>query len=103
MGMFDSFYDAEDREWQTKAFDCLCDRYNVGDRIPAPNEGHRDAYQVSIFGPCGSTPSDAYDSFATIVDEKLVEVPARRDESLWLLDYCGGWIDTPKGDDHGRV
>lgn len=37
MGMFDSMYDDEDNEWQTKAFECGLDRFREGDPVPHPN------------------------------------------------------------------
>lgn len=89
MGMFDSLIDRHGDEWQTKAFDCLLRRFSIGDAIgerpPVP------AYQVAVLGD--PTPSQFVDSFATIRDGVLVDVPADRDPSLPLMNYSGHWVD----------
>lgn len=90
MGMFDSLYDAEGHEWQTKALDCTLDRYQIGDDFGPPF-----TYQAKVLGgPRGANSRYAY---ATIRDGVLVEVPTDRDETLPLLDYHGSWEDAPDG------
>jgi len=86
MGMFDSLYDSRGNEWQTKAFDCLCDRYEIGDAMPDADAPP--PYQVKVFG--GPWDAPAVDSFATVRDGALVMVPDVRDAHLPLLDYHGG-------------
>ena len=90
--MFDSLYDAQEREWQTKAFDCNLDVYRVGDTIPADCAA---TYQVEIGCTEGSWPNyDFIDSYATIRDNVLSSIHDSRDESLPLLDY-GGHLTLP--------
>lgn len=84
MGMFDSFYDANGDEWQTKAYGNALVNYDIGDEIP---EGPPFTYQVRVLGD----PEDGY-GLATIRDGRLAEVPAERDLALPLLDYHGGWL-----------
>lgn len=91
MGMFDSLYDADGQEWQTKAFDCQLDTYRVGDTIKA---GFRGTYQVEVFG--GPRPS--VESFATIRRGTLAAVPDARDPRLPLLDYSGRFVGTGDAD-----
>lgn len=83
MGMFDSLYDSDNNEWQTKAFGCALTEYNIGDRLPAlPAD-----FQVEVFGgPSGQASRDAY---ATIRGGVLIAVPVERDASLPLMDYYG--------------
>lgn len=90
MGMFDSLYDATGIEWQTKAFNCELDRYQIGDRIGPPF-----TYQAKVLG--GPRGEDSRYAYATIREGVLVEVPADRDETLPLLDYYGGWEEAPDG------
>lgn len=82
MGMFDSLYDANGNEWQTKAFSCNLVDYRIGDRLSDAGD-----YQVEVLG--GPRPGSV-DSFATVRAGVLAEVPADRDHSLLLLDYYGG-------------
>lgn len=89
MGMFDSLYDARSNEWQTKAFGCALDTYDIGDRIASDAPG---SYQVEILGPCGTTDVADY-SFATIRDGVLSSVNDKREPALLLLNYSGVVID----------
>lgn len=81
MGMFDSLYDPHGNEWQTKAYHRLLDRYTIGDQMPARDDGSK-AYQVKVLGDV--------ESFATIRDDHLEQVPVDRDLTLPLVDYYGG-------------
>lgn len=85
MGMFDSLYDAQGHEWQTKAYDCILARYDIGDEVP-PSHGSLTDYQVRVLGGPGE---GFQDSFATVRDGRLSELPADRDYSLPLLGYFG--------------
>lgn len=90
MGMFDSFYDADGHEWQTKAFDCELDVWRIGDSFTADCGL---SFQVYVLGSTGSTLNGTYETFeslATIRDGVVAAVPDERDESLFLLDYSGG-------------
>lgn len=87
MGMFDSFYDANGNEWQTKAFGKNLDQWSIGDSIPTAPIDH----QVMVFGGL-TDDAEPEDSFATIRSGRVVEVPAERDQSLPLLDYNGTWV-----------
>lgn len=93
MGMFDSLYDsrAEDgvnHEWQTKAYDCTLERFDIGDPVPAIPTEYLTDYQVAILGG----PRDEH-SLATVRDGILVAVHVARDESLPRLDYFGNIIE----------
>lgn len=92
MGMFDSLYDADGNEWQTKAFDCNLDRYEVGDVMLASV----DDFQVEVLGGVRGLPSQ--DSFATVRGRRLAAVPDQRDESLPLMDYHGYVYDNTAGE-----
>ena len=85
MGLFDSFYDAQGNEWQTKAFACLLDCYNIGDAVPSPPID----YQVSVLG--GEHGHSEF-ACATIRDGHLAAVPDKRNENLPLLEHGGVWI-----------
>ena len=87
MGMFDSMYDTEGHEWQTKAYGRILERWEVGHQMRDVGAG---TYQVQVLGG-PLEPPFAY-SLATIRDGRLVAVPAERDESMPLLDYWGDWI-----------
>jgi len=89
--MFDSLYDVDGNEWQTKAYHNLLDNYLIGDRITA---GPPFTYQVKVLG--GDEPPFTY-SHATIRDGVLAAVPADRDPNLPLLDYHGGWLPAEEG------
>jgi hypothetical protein len=89
MGMFDSFYDANGDEWQTKAFACLLERWEIGDAVV----GQSIDFQVKVFG--GPRLERSEDALATIRGGRLVAVPDERDESLALMDYHGGFLATP--------
>lgn len=88
MGMFDSMWDADGKEWQTKAFHCDLAGYRVGDELPFIGT---DTYQVEIFGGGVSNVQDI-DSYATIRDNRLAAIRDERDDTLPLLDYHGDWI-----------
>lgn len=83
MGMFDSIYDRAGAEWQTKAYACLLDRYRIGDSIGIIASD----YQLAVLG--GRDGGTARDSFATIRDGRLADVPVERDNTLPLMDYHG--------------
>jgi len=90
MGMFDSLYDSNGHEWQTKAYDCILERFQIDQPMPHESLGTPlpDAYQVAVLGgPCGC---HSEDSWATVRDHILVAVPAERDPSLPRVDYHGG-------------
>jgi hypothetical protein len=86
MGMFDSLYDKDGNEWQTKAFARNLARYEIGDAISSPPI----PYQVEVLGDMGDD-DQFIDSYATIRDRRLAEVPADRDNSLPLLGFDGEW------------
>lgn len=88
MGMFDSMYDADGDEWQTKAFHCELDRYTIGDELPFIGTN---TYQVEILGG-PSNPTGYLESYATIRGNVLTSLDDDRDETLPLLDYHGDWI-----------
>lgn len=94
MGMFDSFYDAQDREWQTKAFDRNLDVWRVGDEFPADGCV---SFQVEVIGDAhGSTFDGTYrtrDALVTVRDNVVAEVPAERDHTLPLVAYSGGLLE----------
>jgi hypothetical protein len=94
MGMFDSFYDADGREWQTKAFDCNLDVWRIGDAFPADGSI---AFQVEVIGDAqGSTFDGTYrtrDALVTVRDNLVAEVPAERDPTLPLIAYSGGLLE----------
>lgn len=91
--MFDSFYDGDGHEWQTKALSCLLDAYRIGAPIPGPPNY---TYQMKVLGG----PSDARGvySYATIRGGVLTAIPDERDERLALLDYHGGWLSLEEAD-----
>lgn len=92
MGMFDSLYDAEGREWQTKAFECLLDRWDIGDEMPA---AAFDDYQLEVIGgPERETHPRYSESLATVRAGRLVSVNDERDPSLPLIAYYGDWKDA---------
>jgi len=90
MGMFDSLYDADGIEWQTKAFGRSLARYASGDPMPL---GPFANYQMQVIG--GEHGSPYRWSCATVRDGKLVKVPDNRDEQLPLLEYSGSWETPP--------
>lgn len=101
MGMFDSMYDAQNHEWQTKAFGCVLDRFREGDPVPHPNGvawPSPPAYQVKVYGGPRFTEPARGDAFATIADGVLTAIPAERHEHLPLVDYHGGWAVEPTKD-----
>jgi hypothetical protein len=92
MGMFDSVYDADGNEWQTKAFDRVLAEWSIGDEFTTAASD----FQFKVYG--GPAPSS--DAIATVRDNVLTAVPAERDGTLPLIDYQGGVLDV--GSD-GRV
>lgn len=82
--MFDSMYDADGNEWQTKAYGCDLASFRVGDALPSPEAA---SYQVEILG--GPHDSDPIDSYATILHGVLVSINNPRNSSLPMLDYHG--------------
>ena len=86
MGTFDSFYDEEGNEWQTKAFDCNLDDYRCGDLLPSVIGD----YQVEVFGgPDGQE----VDGLAYVNADVLTNVPVERDPSLPLIGYLGDILE----------
>lgn len=90
MGMFDSFYDAQSNEWQTKAFERNLEVWGIGDTIPGDGA---ETYQVEVIGDHGG---EFPWSLATIRGGVLTEVPAERDPRLPLVGYSGGVIEVPR-------
>lgn len=89
MGFFDSLYDANGDEWQTKAYGRGMRRFEIGDKLPAAPLDH----QVEVLGgPRGPRWDQSRDSFATVRNCHLDALPVERDESLPLLDYTGHWL-----------
>ena len=92
MGMFDSLYDEDGTEWQTKAFERILAQYNIGDVI---NSDFPVTYQVEVFGGKG----DGFNhSHATIFYGVLVEVDVPRDTRLPLIDIGGALTENAKED-----
>lgn len=85
MGMFDSIYDAQGNEWQTKAYNRLLDTYRIGDEMPGPSR----TYQVEILG--GPADEKARDSYAIVEDGILAKVDVARIKSFDLLSRHGNW------------
>ena len=99
MGMFDSLYDADGNEWQTKAYDCTLDVFSAGAKMPTlhdcPPEFQAPVppdYQVEVYGGPGDGYTDAY---ATVRTGVLVAVGVERDPALPLVDYGG--CHPPRG------
>lgn len=93
MGMYDTLYDESNNEWQTKAFLCCCDQFNIGDKIPNDfPAAYPTTYQVEILG--GGDADPYTDSYATIQDGVLVSVNDNRDGSLPLINYSGHLTET---------
>ena len=92
--MFDSLYDADGHEWQTKAFDCNLDEYRIGDEIEADMDA---TFQVEVMTSRGTYPDREYThSLATVRNGVLWRVPDERDERLPLLNYSGHVIEQPR-------
>lgn len=102
MGMFDSFIDARGLEWQTKAMECLLNRYQIGDEVPGPPID----YQAEVIGGYDrESPDGSRWSFATIRGGRLAEVPCERDSGLPVQAYSSGWGDeflTPEHAEQAR-
>lgn len=94
MGMFDSLHNARphtgETEWQTKAYSCNLDNYDIGDEMPdVHGYDHIQTYQVEVLGG-----PDNEDSFATISCGVLAAVPSERDPSLPLFNYSGHLVSA---------
>lgn len=92
MGMFDSLFDTDGDEWQTKAYTCELTCYRIGDTLDASELPgcYPTTYQVEVLGG----PNHGFvDSFATVANGVLVAVPAERNWALPLLDYGGHLIE----------
>lgn len=97
MGMFDSFYGADNSEWQTKAFGRALARWGIGDAIPGPPID----YQAEVVG--GRSMRDRGNwAYATIRAGRLASVGDSRDLSLPLCLYAGGWEASAEGDNDGH-
>jgi len=83
MGMFDYIRDRSGRNWQTRAYLCLIDVYEIGDKVP----GGYGTYQVEIYG--GYPTEDNHDSYALVRNNVLVDLPVARNRRLPLLGYYG--------------
>lgn len=92
MGMFDSFYDANGVEWQTKAYGRSLDRWDLGDIVPGPPVD----YQSEVIG--GPNHACRW-KYATIRAGVLASAGDERDERLPLQLYAGGW-ERAKGGEH---
>lgn len=79
-GMFDSFIAKDGNDWQTKAFDCQLDEWQIGDKAPEPGD-----YQVEVIGYLG-------DEFCEVRGGIVRKVPDERDESLPRMYRFGGWL-----------
>lgn len=96
MGMFDSFYDADGREWQTKAFDCDLDVWRIGDEFLADRAGDFQVEVISGYRAIQGDPHSEYlldRSLVTVAGGTVTAVPAERDPSLMLLAYSGGILE----------
>jgi hypothetical protein len=82
MGMFDSFYDAQGREWQTKALGKSLHRWGIGDPVPLNFD-----CQIEAIG--GRDASGVRVMLATIKGGALTHVGRTRDETLPLIPYGG--------------
>lgn len=93
MGMFDSFYDKDNVEWQTKAFGRSLDRWDIGDQIPGPPID----YQAEVIG--GPNHGCIW-KYATIRGGALASAGDERDLTLPLCLYSSGW--EPAGTEGSR-
>lgn len=90
MGMFDHLFDADGNAWQTKAFDCALDVYQIGDPIDADGSA---SFQVEILGGNLLGEIDDHFSLATIISGVLVSIDDARDRALPCLNYSGHLIE----------
>ncbi|MGQ3384508.1 hypothetical protein [Glutamicibacter sp. TV12E] len=109
MGMFDSLYDSDEREWQTKAYENQLAAYRQGDVLPEL-EHHPDItdYQVEILSgkdvvENGELKHMYLDSFATVIGNKLISIHDPRNRNLPRISYSGdlyvsGAEDALEGD-----
>ena len=93
MGMFDSLYDEDGTEWQTKALKRVLAQYNIGDVIYSDFPV---TYQVEVLG--GGVGGFVY-SHATIFNGVLAEVDVPRDPLLPFINYSGYPVPTVKETD----
>ena len=89
MGMFDSFYDENGDEWQTKAMDCNLDVYDIGDRLTEPPGD----FQMEVIG--GPLESGCEWAWVTVRGGVVAEVGVKRDPSLMAIGYSGGPFISP--------
>ena len=82
--MFDSMIAADGTDWQTKAFCCMLEEWNIGDKVPGVG-----SFQVEVLG--GEGPFVR--SCATVRDGILTAVPDDRDGALPLVGYGGGLVE----------
>jgi len=95
MGMFDSFYDSDSNEWQTKAYENQLAAYRQDDVLPEL-ECHPDItdYQVEILRGSdvlenGERKHVYLDSFATVIGNKLITIHDPRNRNLPRISYSG--------------
>lgn len=94
MGMFDSFYDAEGGEWQTKALGRVLSRWDIGDPVQVPFDCQMEAL--------GEVDGEFVYGLATIREGVLRQVPAARDHTLPLIPYGGLGATYATTDDENR-
>lgn len=88
MGMFDSLYDVEGNEWQTKALGRALSSWRIGDAIPSEVPD----FQVEV----GRFPGTWIDALATVRGGVLTAVPDRRHPDLILISYNSGIRQMPE-------
>lgn len=92
MGMFDSFYDNNGNEWQTKAFDCTLASTEITERVPEQRHGGLNvttgAHQVECIG-------DSRDGWLQFEDGYFIDVTTQPVPGVPAYDYFGCQI----GDD----
>lgn len=98
MGMFDSLYDAEGQEWQTKAFSRDLVVFSIRDEMPTVDG--LDAYQVEVIG--GRRTNHRW-SLATVRGGLLVDVDVAPDPMMPRVDYSGRILAGDLSDAGGRV
>lgn len=92
MGMFDSLFNEQGHEYQTKAFDCELDEYQIGDPIVCDGPA---SFQVEVLG--GPEYNSIIDAFATVTGGTLSAVGVDRDKRYPLLNYSGHLIEPGVG------
>jgi hypothetical protein len=99
MGLFDSFYDADDAEWQTKALGSTLETFRIGDRVTAAEVD----FQIEVINGSLIPKAPAYTNhaFATIRDGLFEAITTERDHSMYLLGYQGPIHNlTPEDEAH---